>query len=99
VSWFRRNWRKVAGWTCAAGTVALAATPYAAAAAPLGALCAKLFSDEYHEGQRVVEAVHPALRAALDAVAAAKRAGASAEQLRELQAVASKAKARVKGTK
>ena len=74
VSWLRRNWRKVAGYTCGAATVALVFTPAAPAAAPLGWLCGKLFADDYHEGQRLAELVDGALREMRDMAARAKHA-------------------------
>jgi len=70
---FREHWKKMAGWTCAAGVAVLEFTPYKGLSAPLGLLCAHLLTDDYHEGQRAVEVANPVIRAVRDALVLKKK--------------------------
>lgn len=71
--WWAEHWKKAVGYTCAAAVGALEFTPYKGLGAPLGLLCAHLLTDDYHEGQRVVETANPVIRAVRDALVLKKK--------------------------
>lgn len=73
MNWLTKHWKKIAGYTCAATVAVLPFTPYNALSAPLALVCAHLLTDDYHEGQRVVEVANPVIRAVRDALVLKKK--------------------------